>query len=177
LKSQAIELTGDNMAYKIDPITGQIIKQKTDEAIPTNKPFNSREYVGYSKDFNRPNSIVDSIVPIENRQIEPEVGGYANLASLLKGIPSSMPAVEKEKTLIEPQLMGRYKQGTPEYSKNVLAEGLEFDDDQDSQLQKIQEQATSASVNDNEASALDDKYDQLYNSFRQANKLKYRGGN
>jgi len=165
------------MAYKIDPITGQIIKNPRDQAVPTNKAFNSNDYIGYSKDFDRASPVqskVDSIVPIQKRQPameEPESGGYGALAAILRNQnPGS--AVRDDEMPIRVE----YKQGTPEYEKNVLAEGLEFDDEQDSQLQQIDDQINDPNVNDNEAKALTEKYDQMYDSFRNANRLRYHGG-
>ncbi len=177
MKQLAIEHIGDNMAYKIDPITGQIIKNPTDQAIPTNKQFNSNDYIGYSKNFDNASPVqskVDSIVPIQKRQSameEPESGGYAALAAILRNQnPGSAVRDDEMSKGIE------YKQGTPEYEKNVLAEGLQFDDEQDSQLQQIDDQINDPNVNDNEAKALTEKYDQIYDAFINANKSRYPGG-
>lgn len=185
------------MGYKIDPITGQMIKSENDQSRPTTKQFNSRDYIGYSDNFDKQSpevSKLDSIVPVKSQQLDDlgpksiEPRRMDALANLMRSPASdSLRSIQAQKLKNQEDYLNRpptrddednedidlsnLKQGTKAHEHRILAQGLEMDDDQDAHLQDIGRRIEATQGSDKEA--LRDEYDQYFNKYRLQNKDNY----
>jgi hypothetical protein len=195
------------MGYKIDPITGQMIKSESDQSQPTTKQWNPKDYIGYSKDFDKQSpevSKLDSIVPVKSQQLDdlaPKSAEQYRMDALrnLMRSPASMdnsindqknknqedfmkylnrPASrEEEPDDLSDNDMAKIQRGSPAWENRILAQGRMYSPEQSNQLDEIQNRAGALDETPDkggaEREAIDSKYEELNNFFKNQNRNEY----
>lgn len=157
LVSAGIGGSMEKRKLKLDPVTGFVIPAETN-TLPPNKSFNAGDYI-------------NSLAPGQGQStLTNTAESFKQLKSKLQPDPGeafqALKSIDPESSVRE----GEIQKSPPQWAYD---EGAVFDEDQDKQLAEINDRLDQFGDTHNpEVDTLLNKYDELYDTFRNENKRK-----